>query len=628
MLSLAGVSKSKINSNDQSSQEHLPLLTPELNSHEGSPEPETLASFAFDASAKERRAMGEPSGVGAKKRRCSLCLPVTVVVLLLFVAAGGFLYLSTPEQLCSRFALAGSEIDGIPVVVTGTSYYPAGRLVNVTSGLGTLETSTDVQSFCRISFTLTTNSKTNNTVDAEAWLPNNWNARMVGIGNGGWTGGIPYSGLAYEGVNKQYAAFGSNTGHDSEWEDASWALNNPEAIIDFGWRALHYTTVVSKGIITRYYRKPIWRSYYMGCSSGGRQGLKAIQMFPEDFDGALVGAPANRMAGLLGWGIRQNLLMNPPLKPESIPPLSWLRVHKEVLNQCDHLDGVVDELVGDPELCKKVFKPNALICQGKETPESSLCLTKAQLNTWKKLYTDYVEKDGTWIFSGFDMGGELIHPLGGLLFPEPFPIATSFYKHMVFNDTKWDYNNLDATSIKLGLDLNLGNMDVISPDLGAFAARGGKVIHYTGLSDPLISAGNRMRWFNEVDKFTKNAFFNTSASEFYRLFPIPGMAHCVVGDGANGFGGVNQRGAGTPPLDEFNIENDIFASLVYWVENFVPPDYIVGTNWPDNDHTQGAPVFTRKHCPYPEISYYKGGDPNKAESFECGQRKQLGRRGH
>src|SRR5919106_1317140 len=120
-------------------------------------------------------------------------------------------------------------------------------------------------------------------------LPTTWNSKLYHQGGGGFVGSIPD---ATAGLRMGYATAATDTGHTGNVLDASWALNNPQARIDFGYRAVHVTTTTAKAIIASFYGQPPSRSYFVGCSRGGGQGLMEAQRFPEDFDGLVVGAPA------------------------------------------------------------------------------------------------------------------------------------------------------------------------------------------------------------------------------------------------------------------------------------------------------------------------------------------------
>lgn len=123
------------------------------------------------------------------------------------------------------------------------------------------------------------------------FLPEQWNERFLTVGNGGFAGGINWLDMG-AGVGYGFAVVSSDLGHNSTSGDITWALNEPEKKIDFGYRALHGSTVLAKQIVEAFYGCQIKYSYYSGCSTGGRQGLKEAELYPEEFDGILAGAPA------------------------------------------------------------------------------------------------------------------------------------------------------------------------------------------------------------------------------------------------------------------------------------------------------------------------------------------------
>ena len=181
---------------------------------------------------------------------------------------------------------------------------------------------------------------------------------MLGVGNGGYSGSIPFHELAYDGLVNGFATWATDTGHQSGIFDAAWALNNDEAIADFGWRAVHYSAVAAPAIARSFYTTPFWTStykYWLGCSTGGRQGLKSVVSFPEDFDGVVVGSPARWMTRLQAGGARQNVAIKPVWERWGEDPAAfWSLVHDEVMKQCDHLDGLSDGILENPRDCQCV----------------------------------------------------------------------------------------------------------------------------------------------------------------------------------------------------------------------------------------------------------------------------------
>ncbi|KAJ9120083.1 hypothetical protein QFC22_002981 [Naganishia vaughanmartiniae] len=405
---------------------------------------------------------------------------------LTLLSASAVIHASAWKDQCAGFKM--QSVDNLQNVTT--SYYSAGTLVNLTSLYTPLSTSS-LPAFCRVQFNVVTNPATGKTAQAELWLPDGWNQRIIGYGNGGWSGGLPYSAMGPDGVAQGYASYGTDTGHQSSSRNGSWGLGNDDAIIDHAYRALHLTTVASKALTMEYYgNSGVIKSYYSGCSTGGRQGLKAMTMFPEDYDGVVIGSPANSFGRLMPWELHQSLVMQPVNSTRWIPPTTWTAIHEEVLKQCDGVDGVVDGILSDPEACN--FVPESMTC--KQGNNGTNCLTLDQLETFRKLYTTYVDSEQNYIFSPYALGGELGYG-SGLSTATPFPIAEDYYKYFVLNDTKWDWRTIDASTIALGMKVNPGNMDI--------------------------------KWYKDVLAYTA-AKSDLDVDNHFKLFTVPGMQHCRV----------------------------------------------------------------------------------------------------
>ena len=136
-------------------------------------------------------------------------------------------------------------------------------------------------------------------IKTEVWLPvSAWNGKFMTVGNGGFAGNIRYRSMSAV-LARGYAVANTDTGHQSSGADASWASGHPEKQIDFGYRAVHETTVRAKVIVETFYSRAPRYAYWNGCSSGGKQGLKEAQRFPDDYNGIIAGAPANYWTHLM-----------------------------------------------------------------------------------------------------------------------------------------------------------------------------------------------------------------------------------------------------------------------------------------------------------------------------------------
>jgi feruloyl esterase len=461
-------------------------------------------------------------------------------------------------------------------------------------------------------------------IQLEVWLPlTNWNGKYEQWGNGGWAGSIMPAYLA-DGVKRGYAVAATDDGHKGISTDASWAIGHPEKLIDYAYRAVHETSVDAHAIVEAFYSKGTQRSYFVGCSDGGREALMEAQRFPEDFDGIVAGAPANNWSGMMPemvWN-EQALLGTPD---SAIPPAKLPAIQKAALDACDALDGVKDGLIEDPRQCH--FNPDVLAC--KQGADTSDCLTQPQLTALKKIYAGPRDpRNGKQIFPGLAPGTE--NGMAGWSIwvtaakPEnatQFKFGNSGFGQSVYEQPNWDFRKLTFTDeIDFAYHKNGWLLDSTSPDLRSFRDHHGKLIQYHGWGDAAISPYNSIAYYESVQEFlTKysdpRADASKPVSDFYRLFMIPGMGHCGMGTGPNRFGNPLQA---TDPTDP---ERDVLAALDRWVETDIAPDHIIGQGTAPGDSSK---KLTRPLCPYPQIAHYKGaGDTNDAASFECAVPKSV-----
>jgi feruloyl esterase len=437
-------------------------------------------------------------------------------------------------------------------------------------------------SFCRIAATLRPSSDSD--IKIEVWLPAaDWNGKFEGVGNGGWSGAVAYTALASE-LARGYATASTDTGHAGSALDGSFALGHPEKLIDFAYRAVHEMTLAAKTIIATYYGSAPRLSYWNGCSSGGKQGLKEAQKFPADYDGIVAGAPANYWTHLMASSI---WIAQASLKDRAslIPPSKYAVVHKAVLDACDAADGVQDGVLENPLACH--FDPESLQCPGEDQPT---CLTAAQVETARRIYAPPTNpRTHETIFPALAYGSEL--GWGGLAGPRPLPIAVDHFKYVVFRNPAWDFQTLDFDKDVARADaIDAGALNAVDPNLNAFFTHGGKILMYHGWSDQLIAPQNSIEYYTHVVQARGGA---GKAADDIRLFMVPGMAHCGGGDGPNVF--------------------NVLGALEQWVEQKKAPDQIVATRMAD-----GAAVRTRPLCPYPQVATYRGsGNTDEASNFVC-----------
>ncbi|KAJ7654853.1 tannase and feruloyl esterase [Mycena rosella] len=480
--------------------------------------------------------------------------------------------------------------------------YVDGPTIVATPGVCQSTASTSVP-LCRVQFVINTTSTS--AVHAEAWLPDTWFGRFIGTGNGGVGGCIDYQGLDY-GTSLHFASVGSDNGHDGA--SGLPFLNHPEVINDFAFRAVHLEAVIGKQIVQAYYGTPAAKSYYMGCSTGGRQGTTAALKFPGDFDGILAGSPAtdfNHLAGWLGWmshavgafnhslacvGLLTHLVgsTDPSIanvdSPSFIPPALWEVVSAEILRQCDALDGLVDGIIAEPDNCD--FLPDILACEG---GPSSSCLTGPQLQALKNTYSPLLGTDGELIYPRYSPGAEadsLAASVFGGIFGQ---LTADWERYAVLNVTEHNFTDFGLADIARFDEVNPGDIESFELDMSEFRDRGGKFVTYHGRRDPLISSTHSKVVYDRIT----HTLGTPSLDGFYRLFLVPGMSHCYGGIGAPAFGQGPDKALNVVNASSHNI----LLALVDWVEGGVAPATIIGS---------GANDTGRTHCRYPMESKFNG----------------------
>jgi feruloyl esterase len=429
---------------------------------------------------------------------------------------------------------------------------------------------------CRVNAILRPSSDSE--IEMEAWLPDNWNGKFQFVGGGGWAGIISYPAMV-SAVLEGYATASTDTGHKGG--NALFAINHPEKVVDFAYRAVHETTVQTKALIAKYYERPARVSYWNGCSTGGRQGLMEAQKFPDDFDAIIAGAPANYQTHLHAWdlSVAVPVLNNPAA---ALTPAKLTALSEAAVNACDMQDGVKDGLISNPRACK--FDPSVMLCKGADGPN---CLTQPQLDAVKRAYATTKTKSGDAVFPGKEPGSEYqwMAFLGGQNAPG---VSVGSFQ-VAYNDTNWDAKGFDVDRDLKIVDEKVGSIiNAVNPDLSAFKAHGGKLLLYHGWNDTAISPGNTINYYESVLKK-----MGGKQDDFVRLYMAPGMQHCGGGPGPN--------------------QINYMAIMERWRENNQTPASIEAYHVANN-----RVDMTRPLCAYPQVATYKGtGSVNDAANFVC-----------
>jgi feruloyl esterase len=470
---------------------------------------------------------------------------------------------------------------------------------------------------CRLALHIPTSDSSG--IVEEVWLPEEWSGRFLSTGNGGLGGckftfiptkvlrcscgtGIGYPDMAFA-ASYGFATVGNNNGHNGSSGGAF--LNQPQVFEDYAWRAIYTATVVGKEVTKQLYGKAHKKSYFFGCSSGGRQGFKAVQQNPELFDGVIVGAPAIGFTGVFAhfgqflktFGISVDAL--------KVPIEKWMSVQQETLRQCDHLDGAVDGIVEDTRRCKPDL--SKLLCDHYEAP--STCLTRAELALVEGFFKPFVV-DGEYIYPAATHNGDEVFHIQSLLDGNPLTWAIEWPRNVIFSNASFDFKDWTLQDAVVAKKLNPSFVDTWEGDLSKFRNRGGKVLHWHGEADQYLNIDQSDRYYAHVSKTMRSS--PKELDEFYRYFRISGFNHCYGGNGANNFG---QGGVIPAPSDE--PDDNTLKRIVAWVEKGEAPEILRGTKFVNDDKSKGV-AFTRKHCKFPARNVYTGkGNGTDESGWHC-----------
>ncbi|KAI1499943.1 Tannase/feruloyl esterase [Biscogniauxia marginata] len=457
---------------------------------------------------------------------------------------------------------------------------------------------------CRIALSIPTSNRSS--ITYEMWLPESWTGRTLATGNGGIDGCIKYEDIAYGTVNG-FATVGTNNGHNGSYGDAFY--QNEDVVVDFAWRSLHTSVVAVKKLAGLFYAEDPIKSYYIGCSLGGRQGIKAAEKFPDDFNGILAGAPAVDFNNLYSWRASFFPITGAAGSPDFISAETWsTTIHDEVLKQCDDIDGVPDGIIEDPTLCH--FQPEALRCGIANS--SGSCLNAAQVQTVKTIFSDYLWPNGTLLFPSMQPGSE-VRAASGLYSGAPWAPSEGWFQFAVLEDPTWDPSTYTINDAQIVADKDPGGIRTWPSSLAAFEARGGKILTYHGLQDQQITSFNSIRLYEHLS--SGMGYTSEQMDAFYRLFRVPGMSHCSGGPGAWVLG---QGGSSAAEGIGFDGDQNVLAALVNWVEKDAAPEIVTGTKFADDSTSEGV-AYKHRHCRYPLRSTYLGSghDPLQEDSWEC-----------
>jgi hypothetical protein len=447
----------------------------------------------------------------------------------------------------------------------------------------------DADGSCRVRATVT-HPPTGCRVKVFVALPTKgWNGRFQGTGGGGYVGGNP-GGLGGP-LRSGYATAATNTGHDGG--SGSFALDADgrldwHAVQDYAYLGIHEMTVVGKALTKAFYGKAPRYSYFVGGSTGGRQGLMEAQRYPEDYDGILSACPAINWHRFLPADLWPQVVM--VAAGNFVPKAKFDAVTAAAVSSCDALDGVTDGVIDDPSRC--AYDPKELV--GTEVGDSTF--TEADADVVRKIWEGPRGRDGRFLWYGLAGGADLsaLAGTGGSpLTGRPFSIPREWFQYFLLQDPKWDWTTLTPARFERLWEQSVEEFGAVigtdDPDLTRFCDRGGKVIITHGLTDQLIPAEGTIEYYKRLSQRMGG---REEVGRFARLFLAPGVDH--------GF-----RGPGGTPVGRME-------AIIRWVEEGTPPDKIMA------EHRDGSGKVTRTRplFPYPQVAKYKGsGSTDEAENF-------------
>ena len=520
---------------------------------------------------------------------------ITFLAVVVSVRTGAAQNVTRDAAACT--ALSSLQLPGVPLSITKAEWFAAGsRPPAPPNAPPNAAPAFTLPAYCRLDGILDKRTGADGKgygIGFALALPGDWNGRFLFQGGGGLNGNVGFPmGAQASGATpalvRGFAVVSTDTGHQGGGFDASF-MAEQQASLDFAYQAVGRVAELAKQIIARHYAKAPDRSYFAGCSTGGREGMLMTQRYPRYFDGVISGAPAMRtnFSGIGDAWVATMLNTVAPKDAQGVPQVRQALSDADkklvidgVLNACDANDGVKDGMIFDQLSCK--FDPKVLACKGAKTDS---CITMEQAVAIEKGFAGPKDSKGRQVYPGFfyDTGLASTQGIAGLLHGGQNPVGPAFTATTMDVDAR-AFAAANDTAEALTATSRWTN-------LSTFSSHGGKLIFFHGVSDPWFSALDTIDYYDRMTKANGGA---TQVTNWSRLFLVPGMGHC-------------QGGPAT--LDQF----DLLTAVVDWVEKGTAPNAVPATG-------RGLPGRSRPLCAYPQHAHYKGsGDSQDARNFECRQ---------
>jgi pimeloyl-ACP methyl ester carboxylesterase len=527
-------------------------------------------------------------------------LAFAVCVLLVFAVAppARGQHVRSPVITCA--SLTNLRIDGTAMTITKAAIVPAAAPGTVRPAPFQPPVAVAIPAYCRADGEIDPRTG----VDGKSYairfaiaLPENWNGRFLFQGGGGLDGsvGMPLGATAAgddPALARGFAVVSNDSGHEGAVFDPSF-MKDQEAALNFAYQAIGKVTPIAKEIVAKYYGQAARHSYFVGCSTGGREAMLVSQRYPTYFNGVVAGDPAMRTDNSNAEDAWAATAFNAAApkdasgKPETGKLFSASDrklLIDSILGECDAKDGLKDGMIFDFQACR--YNPAVLQCRGEKT---DACLSAVQVGALQKAFSPLKDSRGNLIYPAFpfDTGITWSVSLGPVsisgLIPSRPPAGPLGPEDAI------TYNP-DKVEAAIRADVTQSLIDTYGwTNLSTFSGRGGKLLFFHGLSDPWFSPLDTLGYYKRLAQANGGL---DQVESWSRIYLVPGMAHCS---------------GGPATLDNF----DMLSAVVDWVEKGTPPDSVVATG-------KDFPGRSRPLCAYPKHAQYKGsGDPQDAANFVC-----------
>ncbi|KAJ6160720.1 hypothetical protein N7470_004116 [Penicillium chermesinum] len=502
------------------------------------------------------------------------------------------------QSKCVQF---GNQINLPHVSVNFAEYVPGGTNLSLSDNAPSCNAQNGAYQnvtadLCRITMAVETSN--NSQITLEAWFPRECNGRFLSTGMvvfqavsvpyhiaNCWSGANSSTGIQYYDLDYAsqfgFATVGANNGHNGT--SGKPFYHHPEVLKDFAYRSLHTGVVVGKELTKQFYDEGFNKSYYLGCSTGGRQGGNR--------------SSDTRATSMASW--QAPLPLTSAILFRGVPG----SIRSSALRQCDTLDGAKDGIIEDPDLCRPILQ--TLICAA-DAKQTSSCLSSAQVHAAEQVFSPLYGTNGDLLDPRMQPGSEIL--ASWIMYNgEPFPFSLDWFRYVVYDDPSWS-GNFTVKDAAAALPRTHTTSRLGRGDIRPFQKTGGKILHYHGMQDELTSSEDSKLCYSHVAEAMGQS--PSELDDFYRFFPISGMSHCANGDGASAIGQGTQTYASSDP------ESNVLMAMVKWVEEGVAPETVRGAKLSAGPGSQAE--YWRKHCRWPRRNFFKGpGNYTDESAWQC-----------